>query len=120
MNRVGSFKTVLVTALALASFLPTSAPSDAAPFVFRPRAYTDNIDPDGPFFVAALTGHQLHLEVSVYDALGRRVRVLYTGAMEAEQARSMVFEAGDLPSGLYVIRAVGEAFVATRKTLLLK
>ncbi len=37
-----------------------------------------------------------------------------------EQARAFVFEAGDLPSGLYVIRAVGEAFVATRKTMLLK
>ena len=58
--------------------------------------------------------------MAVYDALGRRVQVLYRGPMAAEQARSLVFEAGDLPSGLYLIRAVGEVFVATRSALLVK
>jgi len=31
--------------------------------------------------------------------------------MVAEPARAFVFEAGDLPSGLYLIRARGEAFI---------
>ena len=60
------------------------------------------------------------VEVTVYDMLGRRVRVLYRGEMAAEQARSLVFEAGDLPSGAYVIQALGEAFVATRRVVLVK
>ncbi len=60
-----------------------------------------------------------HLKVVVYDALGRRVGVLYRGEMEAEQARALVFEAGSLPSGLYVIRVEGETFSATRRVVLL-
>ena len=45
---------------------------------------------------------------------------MFRGEMASEQARSLVFEAGDLPTGLYVIRAVGEAFVATRTVMLIR
>jgi len=40
--------------------------------------------------------------------------------MVAEQARAFVFEAADLPSGLYLIRATGEAFITTRRVMLVK
>lgn len=58
--------------------------------------------------------------VAVFDALGRRVRLLFDGTMEAEQARPLAFDAAGLPSGLYLIQAVGEAFIATRPVTLLR
>ena len=56
--------------------------------------------------------------VAVYDVLGRQRRVLFQGEMAAEQAQVIKFEAGYLPSGLYLIQAVGETFIATRSVAL--
>ncbi len=42
---------------------------------------------------------------------------LRAAQVTAEQAQAMVFEAGNLPSGLYLIRAVGEYFAATRRVI---
>ncbi len=93
-------------------------------FVELPTAYLLTPPYPNPFNPEArlslMVKRQQEVEVAVYDALGRRVRVLYRGEMGAEQARSLVFEAGALPSGLYLIRAVGEAFVATRRAMLLR
>ncbi len=93
-------------------------------FVELPTAYLLTPPYPNPFNPEArlslMVKRQQEVEVSVYDALGRRVRVLYRGAMAAEQARALVFEAGDLPSGLYLIRAVGEYIAATRRVMLLK
>ncbi len=61
-----------------------------------------------------------HVTVSVYDLLGRQVAVLFAGEMASKQARSLVFEASGLPSGTYVIQAVGETFTAVRSIVLLK
>ena len=60
------------------------------------------------------------MRVEVYDALGRRVDALYEGLQEAEQPRTFTFDADDLPSGLYLIRAAGETFTASRLVTLLK
>ncbi|MFQ5571498.1 MAG: hypothetical protein ACE5G0_17605 [Rhodothermales bacterium] len=60
------------------------------------------------------------VQVAVYDGLGRRVASLYAGMLEADQTRRMVFEAGGLPSGLYVIRAVGETFSVVRSVMLIR
>ena len=61
-----------------------------------------------------------HVTVSVYDVLGRQVAVLFAGEMAPEQARSLVFEANALPSGTYVIQAVGETFTASQRAVLAK
>ncbi|NBC15814.1 MAG: T9SS type A sorting domain-containing protein, partial [Bacteroidetes bacterium] len=58
--------------------------------------------------------------VHVYDLLGRRVRTLFQGEVAAHQARALVLRRGDLPSGLYVVRAEGERFTATRTVTLLR
>ncbi|MEM9999167.1 MAG: T9SS type A sorting domain-containing protein [Bacteroidota bacterium] len=55
------------------------------------------------------------VEVSIYDALGRRVATLFDGAMQADQARAFTLDAADLPSGLYVIRAQGTTFSEVRR-----
>lgn len=54
------------------------------------------------------------VRVDVYDMLGRRVAVLYEGPMMEEESRRMMFEGDDVPAGLYVIRAIGETFAASR------
>ncbi len=55
-----------------------------------------------------------HVDVSVYDALGRRVLTTYAGSLEASQTETVRVDSGSLPAGLYFVRAEGETFVATR------
>ena len=58
--------------------------------------------------------------VAVYDALGRRVARLHDGMLAPHQTHRFAFEAAHLPSGLYVIRATGETFAATRRVVLVR
>jgi hypothetical protein len=58
--------------------------------------------------------------VSVFDVLGRRVATLFDGTMAANEARSFSFDGAGLPSGLYLYRAEGESFSATRRMTLSK
>ena len=61
-----------------------------------------------------------HVRVEVFDATGRRVARLHDGPLEAERTHPFTLEAGDLPVGLYLIRATGEAFSATETVVLLR
>lgn len=81
-------------------------------------AYPNPFNPQTAFSLGVAQAQSV--QVAAYDALGRRVAVLYDGPMTAHQTRSFVFEASSLPSGLYVIRAVGERFVATQPIVLAK
>lgn len=56
-----------------------------------------------------------HVEAVLYDALGRRVAVLYEGSVEAHAPHAFVVNNRNLSSGMYVIRVEGETFTATRK-----
>lgn len=58
--------------------------------------------------------------VAVYDLMGRLVRTLYAGVLEANQAQAFTFEASDLPSGVYIIQAQGETFTASQRVMLVK
>lgn len=60
------------------------------------------------------------MRVAAYDMLGRRVALLFESAAMAGQTRALVFEASRMPDGLYLIRAEGEYFTATRCVLLRK
>ena len=80
--------------------------------------YPNPFNPQAQF--SLMVKRQQQVVVAVYDALGRQVRLLYDGTMGSEQAQAMVFEADDLPSGLYLIRAIGEAFVATQTVMLVR
>ena len=55
----------------------------------------------------------------VYDMLGRELRVLVEGKVAAGRHEA-TFEAGDLPSGLYVARLVTPQSTFTQKMLQLK
>lgn len=52
--------------------------------------------------------------VEVLDALGRRVALLHDGVFAAGEAHRLVFDGSALPAGVYVVRAVGEAFMDVR------
>ena len=60
------------------------------------------------------------VRVEVVDALGRRVALLHDGVLEGGQGHAFTFEAADLPSGLYLVRAQGAAFQASRAIVLAK
>lgn len=70
-------------------------------------------------FTLSLAEEQ-HVTIAVFDLLGRRVTQLHEGRLTAGSVHRFTFEAGDLPSGLYLIRVVGETFNAVRSATLLK
>ena len=91
--------------------------TDDAPQPFRLSAPSPN-----PFTSSTrltLTVEQAtSLSVAVHDALGRRVAVLYDGAVQAGSYTLRV-DASDLPPGLYLIRATdGRGQTATRSVSL--
>ncbi len=55
------------------------------------------------------------VRVAVYDALGRAVALLHDGLVAAGTAKTLTFEAGTLPSGLYLVRAEGENRTITQR-----
>ena len=59
------------------------------------------------------------VQVVVYDALGRQIRVLVDGALHAGM-HTVVFDARDLPSGVYFYRMVGHGQVLDRRMVLMK
>ena len=86
-------------------------------FLFT-AAYPNPFNPQTQLSLMVKRGQ--HVTVSVYDLLGRQVAVLFAGEMASEQARALVFEAGGLPSGPYMIQAVGETFTASQRVVLTK
>ncbi len=56
----------------------------------------------------------------LYDALGRTVRTLYDGVAAAGEAKAVVMEGADLPSGVYTVRLEGAGFVGTTRVVLLR
>ncbi|WP_412062718.1 T9SS type A sorting domain-containing protein [Rubrivirga sp. IMCC45206] len=52
--------------------------------------------------------------VDVVDALGRTVRTLHDGAIAGGQDKEIAFVSDGLPTGIYVVRVVGESFDTTR------
>jgi len=59
-----------------------------------------------------------HVTVEVFNLLGQRVRSLFDGDLVPDQAHIFVFDAANLPQGLYVYRARGETIVSTRQVVL--
>jgi len=56
----------------------------------------------------------------VYDALGRHVRTLHDGPVNANEPLSLALHAETLPSGMYLIRIHGESFSATRRATVVR
>jgi hypothetical protein len=70
--------------------------------------------------ISFAVGAEQRVVVEVYNSLGRRVALLHDGVLAANQTHRFAFEAGTLPSGLYVYRVTGPAFSVAKTALLLK
>lgn len=81
-------------------------------------AYPNPFNPSTSFSLKVEERQQVSVEV--YNTLGQRVRMLFQGEMEDGETRTFLFEASDLPSGIYLYRVTGKDFVATRHITLLK
>ncbi len=82
------------------------------------EAYPNPFNPQTQFSLAVNRTQQV--EIAVYDVRGRRVAVLFAGEMAAHHSRAFVWDAAQHPSGLYLIRVVGDRFVETRRVTLVK
>jgi hypothetical protein len=60
------------------------------------------------------------VQVEVFNMLGQRVRLVYSGSMGSRETRTFTFDAGDLPTGIYLFRVNGETFNATRQVTLVR
>ena len=80
--------------------------------------YPNPFNPQTRFTLRLGRAQPVHL--ALYDMLGRRLRVLYEGRLSAAEAHLFTLNADDLPSGLYMIRAEGTAFTATRPVMLVR
>ena len=99
-------------------------PTGVASSVETPEGYVLSAAYPNPFnpqtqFTLAVNQRQ-RVTVAVYDALGRRIASLHDGVLAANTVHPFAFDAGSLPSGLYVIRVSGETFAAARRAMLVK
>ncbi|MDX1440226.1 MAG: T9SS type A sorting domain-containing protein [Rubricoccaceae bacterium] len=82
------------------------------------NAYPNPFNPTATIGFAVVRAQDV--ELALYDALGRKVRSLYNGTVEAGTRVEAQVNGEGLPSGLYLIRLVGESFSTTRRVTLLK
>lgn len=81
-------------------------------------AYPNPFNPQTSFTLTVRDRQEVRVEI--YNLLGIPVRTLFSGEMESGETRTFTFNAGDLPSGIYLYRVQGENFTATRQMTLLK
>ncbi len=111
---------LMLTALLLCVAGPAEALGQAAPpeeHVLS-AAYPNPFETRTQFSLVVPT--EQHVEVAAYNVLGQRVRTLFAGRFDAGQKRTFVLDAEALPSGIYLYRARGETFTATRRVLLMR
>ena len=77
-----------------------------------------------PFSSTATVGFAVtrpqYVDLALYDALGRRLRTLFTGSLEPNLRYEAQVDGRSLPSGLYLIRLAGNGFSTTRRVTLLR
>lgn len=108
---------LLLTALPAASLAQQPAAAQKPGYVLS-AAYPN------PFTTATTFSLRVQepqeVKVEVYNMLGQRVKQLYQGPLDSGETRSFTFEAGSLPSGIYLYRVTGETFTASRQITLLR
>jgi|GEM_PF-2915127 len=81
-------------------------------------AYPNPFNPTTQFTLTIAQKQAVRIEV--YNLLGARVGVLYDGELDPQEIHVFTVEASHLPSGVYLIQALGEHFKVTRRAMLLK
>lgn len=82
------------------------------------KAYPDPFNPQTQFNLTI--AREQNVTIAVYDMQGRLVQTLHQGALSPSEAHLFTFEAFNMPSGRYFIRAVGEFFNESQVVTLLK
>ncbi len=82
------------------------------------EAYPNPFNPTTLISVSVARTQQVRVEA--YNYQGQRVAVLFDGTLEANLEEAFRFEAGNLPSGAYMIRATGAHEVVTQSVTLVK
>jgi hypothetical protein len=88
-----------------------------------PQIYALEQNYPNPFNPTTMIGFSLpestSVTLSVYNVMGQRVSVVYSGVKEAGM-HTVSFDAGNLSSGMYIYRLQAGSFVQTRKMMLMK
>ncbi len=50
------------------------------------------------------------MEIALYTILGEEVTTVFNGDLEARRGKTFRIDAGNAPSGIYVLHIVGETF----------
>jgi hypothetical protein len=85
---------------------------------FLSDAYPNPFNPNTTFTLTVSRAQEV--TVAMYDILGRHVRTLYEGQLEANDPMTFQVNAADLPSGTYTYVVSGENFRDSRNVVLLK
>ena len=101
----------------------TSVPTASEPTAILPGGYRLSPAYPNPFnpqarFTLEIAEPQA-VRISVFDVLGREIRVLHDGSLSVGSTGFLI-DGAELPSGLYVLRAVGEAFTTSQRMTLLR
>ena len=80
--------------------------------------YPNPFNPQANFTLEV--AEQQSVRIAVYDALGREVAMLFNGTLTAGPEHAFTFDGAGLPSGVYMVRAVGEQFTDVRRVTLMK
>ena len=81
----------------------------AYPNPFNPVTSLDLVVPEAGF-----------VSVKVYNVMGQEVATLTEGMMQATSGYTLTWDASNMSSGVYLVRAEGVGSVATQKLMLLK
>ncbi len=96
-----------------------AGPQDQQPNGFDlTAAYPNPFNPAANFTLRVAEAQ--HVDIALYDALGRHVQTIFAGQMAAGERRVFSIDASNLPSGLYVYRAIGEGVAESRSVVLTK
>ncbi|MDZ4699003.1 MAG: S8 family serine peptidase [Rhodothermales bacterium] len=87
------------------------------PFHLSP-SYPNPFNPQTQFTLTVATPQ--HVRLAVYNVIGQQIALLEDAVLDGERAYRYTFDAGELPNGLYIIRAIGETFTATKTAMLAK
>ncbi|MCH7977193.1 MAG: T9SS type A sorting domain-containing protein [Bacteroidetes bacterium] len=82
------------------------------------QAYPNPFNPQASFSLSVAAAQ--HVEIALYDQIGRQVATLFSGQMEEGQARAFTIDGANLPSGSYYYQAIGRTFSETGRVTLLK
>ena len=103
----------------LGSIVDTEGPADGVPGTHSlSELYPNPFNPQSSFTLAVAETQDVL--INVVNLLGQHVATLHDGVLAANQERTFTFEAGRLPSGVYLVRIQGESFTDSRRVTLLK